>query len=682
MNAKLSKLAIAVSLAIGGQQVYAQTTELEKTVVSSESRRGIQVDTAASKTVIDFEEIESRQATVLGELLNSIPNTSLLNSLAPQGGGISIRGLGAQSGFFGTDGKVAVVIDGVVSGAEEIYRNGSALSADPELFKRVTVTRGPSNGFSFSGGSVGGTIEFETKDGSDFIKDDKDFAFRQKFGYESNGKAKLSSSILAFAPNEDFDALLSFSYREADDREDGDGNDIIGTEFESKSILAKVNFSINEDSGVTFSYMTTEIPERDVFYDVWDPAIGAFFGNVNRDTTDTTAYLEYKFAPADNDVINLTARVQYKEEEIALEGLGRSVTSSLLNADHLTETLAFRLANQAKFSTDSITHTLTTGIEIGERERTAISVGGANDGSAPGGTDEYISLYIVDDIAIGESLTITPQLRFEKQTLTSENNGPYVSFGRPVPGIPDGTEYKEDVVTGAVSLRYEITESVAVFGTVAKNANLPILDDLRSSTNINQTEKSDTVEGGLSYDGNSLFADGDALRAKLTVYQTEIEDITTYSGLDEVELDGVELEASYASPAIYLDFAYGNNEGEITGIDARSRSQVGQPFSQATGKTAQFTVGKRFLENQVDVNLELYRAFANDRTTSTSGARAPSEAYTLVSLSAGYLPVSGPLEGAEIRLSAQNLGDKEYRAYGNAQNSVGRTIRLSVAYNF
>ncbi|MCY4180143.1 MAG: hypothetical protein OXD48_07705, partial [Litoreibacter sp.] len=41
------------------------------------------------------------------------------------------------------------------------------------------------------------------------------FAFRQKLGYETNGNSRLSTAIFAFAPNDEFEALLFYGFRDA-----------------------------------------------------------------------------------------------------------------------------------------------------------------------------------------------------------------------------------------------------------------------------------------------------------------------------------------------------------------------------------------------------------------------------------------------------------------------------------
>lgn len=671
MRNKTSLLALCASLAAGSLQAQDfGDAEYIGEVTLGQSRRGVQTDVAASTTVIDQNEIDSRQATTLGQLVDSIPNVSLINGILPQGSGITVRGLGAQAGTYGTDGKVNIVVDGVQSGAEEIYRNGSFLSLEPELFKELNVTRGPADGFRFSGGAIGGTVEATTKDARDFLEGDDTFSVRQKLGYESNGNGTLSTTILSFAPDDKFDVIAFYGNRTAEDRTDGAGNTLTGTEFDQTGAMLKANYRFNDEHKLTFGYIYNEIPERDVFYSAYDPSFSS--EKVDRDTQDTTGYLEYNYNPVDNDAINVTARLQYKKEVIDITSLTGS--TGIYDADHQSTTTSLRVTNEALFKTGNIGHTLLTGVEVGKRERTSYADGTTtNDISAPGGTDEYIAVFLTDEIELSDRLTLTPQLRYENQTLTSYNNGAGFSRGTAIAAIADGTAYSSQAFTGALSARYELTDSFAVFGTLAYNENLPILDDLRS-TYITQSEKAESIELGVSYDHFDVFTGGDTLQAKLTGYKSNIWDVTTYFGVTDVEIYGAELELSYAHPNFYVDFNMARARGEQNGGTAY--------FSSATGDTAQLTLGKRFWDDQLDVSIEAKHAGANNRTTSTTGALAPSANYNVYTLTSSYSPNAGALEGVDFNASVENLFDTEYRAYGNSRNGAGRTFKFSVSKTF
>ena len=123
------------------------------TVTLGESKREVQTDTPVALTVIGKEEIDDRQANTIAELIDSVPGVTLVNGSTPSGSGINIRGFGAN-GTFGTDQKVAVVVDGANTGAEEIYRIGTQLFTAPFLYRNVTVQRGTVGSFESCTGII------------------------------------------------------------------------------------------------------------------------------------------------------------------------------------------------------------------------------------------------------------------------------------------------------------------------------------------------------------------------------------------------------------------------------------------------------------------------------------------------------------------------------------------------
>lgn len=649
---------LAVPLPAFSQQVVLDT-------IAVESMRNVSTDTATSETTLNQEELDARQAATLAELMGTVPGVTLSNAATPQGSSINIRGLGADAGTYGSNTKVNVVVDGVAKGQEELYRQGSLLTVEPELFKEVKVIRGPGESFRFSSGAIGGTVEAVTKDAADFLQGDDTFAFRQKLAFESNGNGAVSTSILAWRPDDRLDVLAFYGIRKSDDYEDANGVVQADTGFKLPSYLVKAKYKVTEDLSFTASYARNNIALRDVSYDF----IGSLFGvRVDADITDVTAYLAMDYTPSDNPLINLTAKLVYSDELI--ENLSGTTSSTIYNADNRTERLAFILENQSEFSTGAAQHSLLAGVEVGKRERSSISHTGQNAGSTPGGTDEYLALYLTDEVDLG-ALTLTPQLRWETQKITSKGNA--------TPA--DGTSYKASDWAGALSARYAFTPEWAAFGTVAYNTSLPIIDDLTSATNMVTTEKALTYELGLSFDANDVITAEDNLSFKVTGFQTEIWNNTTYSNFnsaaaDRIDLKGVEVELSYASPAFYVD---------VNASHMRAKWGDGSWFNNAPADSLQVTLGKRFMDDQLDLSVEMRHDWATSRNVQhpmNGGGSITTPAFTTWSLAGAYIPNSGPLEGVQIRAGVENLFDADYTPYLSSRPAPGRTFKISVAKVF
>lgn len=667
-----SIIAIASAVSVPAQ---AQDSIDLGTLIFGQTKRDIQTQTATTETVIDQEELDDRQGSTIAELVDTVPGVTLVNGSSPAGSAINIRGVGAQAGIFGTDSKVDIIVDGVGKGAEEIYRYGTQLISEPELYKEVTVIRGPGGITASGSGAIGGTVELKTKDASDFTDGEIGFVYRGKAGYESNSNGVLSSHILAWQPTEKTEFLGAYVIRNFENSEDGDGEEQIDTAFRAPSYLLKGRFALGENSehAIIASYQYTENPENDVDYNAFNP--GSFATLVDRFSRNTTAILAYEYAPIDNDLVNLRAQLSYSDENAEISS--NVVTSDIFNADHITERTTFSVENESLFTTGSVDHRLNVGIEFGKESRSSDDGTGTGENgvSAPGGDKDIAALYITDEMQIGDRLTVTPGLRFERQTITSENNN---TLSRGVAGPADGTEFEASGRNAGLTMRYQVSDPVAVFGTVAYSEGLPIFDDLRSSTNREKTEKATSFELGVNYDKESTFTDGDTFTLEAVVFRNRIWDITTYRGVDEVAIRGLEFEASYAHPSDwYLDF----NAAFLRGTDVGADSY----FEQVPGDQLRLTLGKRFMEDQLDVSLETVHYRANDRTDSTSTfsvGTLPVDSETVFNFTTAYRPKSGALEGTEIVFGIDNVTDVAYQPYLSTRNIPGRNIKLSIAKTF
>ena len=640
-------------------------------IVADESR-GVQTDTTNAETVIELEEIENRQASSFIELMDSIPNVSLVNGAMPQGASLNIRGLGSRAGAYGVDGRIAMVIDGVTSGAEDLYRNNGLFALEPELFREVKVERGPSEGFKYSSGAIAGTGSTEVKDASDFLEDGDHFSFRQKLGYESNGSGKLTTSIVSWAPVENFDVLLFYGKREVGNRNDGGGSVIEYSEFEMPSYVAKANYYFSPESKVTFAYIKSKVPEKDVEFDAFGN-FGSSFGYADRLTEDETSYIEYKYNPIANDMIDARLQLSHKKEIINFSNYSLTEYEHFFIAPNLTETISLQLGNQSSFyHSDWISHSLTIGAEAKKRKRESPSdlLGGQNLAGSPGGTDDSFSIYVVDEVLFGEDFTLKPQLRFEHQKLTSQGNMAEDTWSHTDP-VPDGTTHSSHAWTGGFSTNYKVKDALSAFGNLYYSENLPILDNFRQD-HFTKIEKAVTREVGFAYDNsNVLESDENEIKAKLTFFETDI--YVASSDYESIYLKGLEFELSYIHANFYLDFNMGIVRGTINDTD--------DYYNEAPPTSFQLTLGKYFMDRQLNIMVEPRHVMEQSRT-SGEDATAPSDPWTTIKISSIYKPQKNFFKGYEFRASIENVADAEYQPYFTTRNGLGRNIKLSIAKTF
>ncbi|MEM8937610.1 MAG: TonB-dependent receptor [Pseudomonadota bacterium] len=637
------------------------------TITLGESKRAVQTDTAAAITVIDKEEIDDRQAGTVAELIDSVPGVTLVNGSTPSGSGINIRGFGANS-IYGTDQKVAILVDGATTGAEEIYRIGTQLFTDPYLYKTVTVSRGTVGSFEYGSGIVGGVVRLETIDASDLTGGENGFKLAQTLGATTNNAGFNTSSTLAIQPDEGIEILGNFTYREQSSQNDGDGNTIGNSAFELPSFLVKAKYSFGQDRArsITASFTQTDTQERDVPYDTFITSTD-IFGNVDRDIKTQVASLTYAYAPIDNDLIDLEVQFTYSNQKIDQTYIpfsspfGGEFGFGTVNADHQYENYKLTIKNGSYLETGPVTHNLRYGTEFLRRDRKDAS-------AAPGGNDDRFAFFVIDELTVFDALTITPAVRYE----TSQIDATIFN------GSANEAEVSlnSDAFMGGVSARYEIQPGLAVFGSWAQTENLPILDDLESSTEINGTrlidvsEKAETFEGGFSYDVfGGFLGEGNAAALKLNYYNTELDDITTYSSgsLDRVELDGFEIEASLGlASGTYVDL----NANIVSGTEI-SFTGAEVDWRNLTQNTVQATLGQR-VEDFLDLSAEVVTAFERDTADS----------FTVANFRATATLPEGPLAGLQIRFGLENAFNEQYQPLLSTRPAPGRNFKVTISNVF
>lgn len=678
----------ALGLAAGAAPLWAQDVAPEGvegdylgTIELAQGKREVQTGTATPITVVTQEEIDDRQAGTVAELVDSVPGVTLVNGSTPRGAGINIRGFGATSSF-GSDQKVLVTVDGATTGSEELYRIGTQLFTDPELYRQVSVIRGTVGSYEYGSGVIGGVLQLETKDASDFTGGEDDVRFRQTLQAQSNGSGFASSSILAWQPSENYEFLLNYTLRDTEEFEDGDGNEVANTQSRMPSYLAKFryNFGDSLEHSITASLNDSVSDEKDVAYDAFGTT-STSFGNVDRRIDNRVAGVRYQWNPLDNDLIGLDVNLTYADQQIDQTYItgssscddggvisanpacsrygtpGDPFPSSTQDADHRYETTKLTAKNSMFFMTGGVTHDLRAGVEISRRER-------LNAASAPGGTDDRIAVIAVNEMAIGEAWTITPAVRFETQDIDAHDGS---------------SSYDNSALIGGLSARYEFASGLALFGSAAYTENLPIIDDLGTPAYMTQPERSHTFEIGGSYAASDVFAANDALAVKVNYYDSRLWDVTSYTygypvsvPIDKVDTSGFEIEASYSlASGFYADANATIAEGE------EYRAGTPQRWRNLPADNVRLTLGKRFGE-ALDVSWELVAAkpgFDSTGDTELAG-------YGVQNLRATYRPQSGVLNGTEIRVGIENAFDKQYQSSLSSRAAPGRNFKLTVAKTF
>jgi hemoglobin/transferrin/lactoferrin receptor protein len=636
------------------------------TLTLGESKRAVQTQTATSVTVINEDEIRDRQAGSVAQLIDSAPGVALVNGGTAQGSGISIRGFGANQSF-GTDQKVLIQIDGATRGAEELYRIGTQLFTDPFLYKEAEVIRGTVGSFEYGAGVVGGVVRLETIDPEDLTGGETGAALRQTLEFQTNGSGVALSTIGAWQPTENLGFLVNYTQRRLGFPEDGDG-DIINPgreKIDDPSFLVKGKYRFGDDEAHSLeaSYQRTKSSQFDVPYDSFGNI--PFLGNVDRRIEAETTIMKYVFNPT-SDLIDLSLQYSYSDEKVNQAAVScpgsppAPITScsGLLDADNRYETTTVTLKNTAFFETGFAAHGLTTGIEYINRKR-------ADAFAAPGGEDDRWAIFAVDEIAIGDAWTVTPAMRYENSEVT----------GSTPPN--DGT-FSTDALMGGLSVRYAFENGLAVFGSAAYTEGLPPIDDLEFPERITTSEKSRTYELGFSFDRQGLIRETDTLAFKLTYFDSELWDVTSFvaggATLDEIRTQGVEIEASYAMEnGFYVDVNATFGDG-----DEVDNNGVVRDWRNQAQDNLRLTVGKVFDDNY---DLSWEAIVADDIDTGDAGTTG--SGYDVHNLRLTVAPEgNGVWQDTEVRFGIENVFDTQFTPNLASRPQPGRNFKVTLAKTF
>ena len=144
------------------QAAPAGVTLLDKILVISRTGETA-IESLASASHVDQEQLDRRMATTPNEMLLGVPGVAVQADARRVSSSINIRGL---QDF----GRVAVIVDGARQNFQRSdHGTQSTFYVDPELIKSVDVIRGPTAN-TYGSGAIGGVVFFDTKDAADFLQ--------------------------------------------------------------------------------------------------------------------------------------------------------------------------------------------------------------------------------------------------------------------------------------------------------------------------------------------------------------------------------------------------------------------------------------------------------------------------------------------------------------------------------
>ena len=675
----------ALSVPALAQDAAETVTPLGRIVVGSGVEK-VAIDAPQSISVLNEEDIAVVQPGTIGDVLERSPGISTVGSESRFGESLNIRGIGG--GTSADEPRIVTVIDGVKKYYES-YRQGS-LFTDPEFFKSVEILRGPGSSTLYGAGALAGVVSLETKDASDFLEPGDPFGVDQKLEYRSNGEGFESATFLAFAPDAQFDGLIGFIYDESDFLESGDGEDILGTRITENNVLLKGTYSFGDanEHAVEAGYIRYQGEADDQLLDIIDNV--AFFGTVDREVIDTTAFVNYQFNPADNDLIDLQVQLSYgKSENNITDFQGNPGIQASFDTDYAYEGRGLRIENTAQFFGGNYENFLTAGIDVSTQDRISTRASAANASFQPEGTTDTIGVFAQSEFIWDERLTIL--------------TGARINFQETEPGdqVPTDETVDDQGQAATLALHYQATDRFAVFGSASYTERLPVVDELydsrattggadQVSAGTLETEESRNIELGVAYNQNDLIGTGDQFSLKTVVFRNNLDNLIarnndgaagdpTFINIDEAFIEGVELEAAYESEIFFGSLAYtvldGENESDPASLNPNLEDRI-------PANTLVLSLGTRI--PSVDLELGWTGTHYESKTRNQSGTDIDTPDELIHDIYAAWTPDEGAFADLEIRLGVSNVADEDYRTHlqNEAIRRAGRSINLSVSRTF
>lgn len=667
----------------------AGATLLDKILVISRTGETA-IESLASASHVDQEQLDRRMATTPNEMLLGVPGVAVQADARRVSSSINIRGL---QDF----GRVAVIVDGARQNFQRSdHGTQSTFYVDPELIKSVDVIRGPTAN-TYGSGAIGGVVFFDTKDAVDFLRPGETWAGSVTGRYESNGKGWTASASGAYKFNDDLDVLGNIVYRDYGDYKNGSGDTVAGTGFDVLSGLLKTTIRPSENSELKLGWVGSS--------DGWTETSGGVPAN-DVDLKSNTFTARYNITDDARSWLDLHINASYNKTNLDLTTLvpqnrfDPSTGLPVLLPVGSTSTFDVGTAgvdiwNTSRFETAGVAHELTYGGDwVGDDVETGGTAGG-DSFYTPSGKRSVSGAYIQDKLT-WDWLEVIAGLRYDNYSLEDSTHE------------TSGDRLSPRITVGVTPFESASLAGLQFYGTYAEGYRSPSLTETLISGNHPagvtfpflpnpnlRPETGKTTEFGVNYKLNDLIEAGDAFRLKAAYFHNDVDDYIEgvtlsafdptsgcpfgpgipicfqYQNVAQAKINGFELESVYDAGWGYAGLSASIINGHTISDEGERADLATIPSSQVTGQ-----LGFRFLQDKLTVGGEVQY---NGKPKGNPVAKD----YTLVNAFASYQAT----DNLKVDFRAGNLFDVKYTNPLNGGTTAviyepGITLKLAATMRF
>ncbi len=674
-------------------------SRLNKVTVSATFTEKKELETVQSVSIIGTEDIDASQANTVFELLTTLPGVDINGGPNRQGSKVNIRGVSRAE-------QNIVRIDGITQYFEG-YRMGS-FSGDPELMKQVDVVRGPVSTL-YGSGAIGGVINMTTKDASDFLRVGQTIGAKIKLGFNNVNNEKNGSLFLYGRPTENIDLLAAFTMRDSGDFTQASGETFEGSSVNVKNLLLKASVVFADFHSLGFSFQHSSDNGIVEYRQASRGSRGNGFseGLIDRELENTNIGVKYAYEDDDNAWIDLKVNFGYSKSHNKETGLDSTkINGPVARALPVGQTRIFdydswqvNLTNTSLIEMGKINHTLTYGADYYSQDRFGEQLGKPVN-SQPSGTQNVFGIFIQDEINILDRLTLTPAIRYASYKTKGDTKGLEGRIKDPADFLTADMFAQAKTYTAwtpSLASEVKITDWVSLVGGYYRGFRAPAIDEIYAhslyfgrpvprqvgfkTTSLNlKEEKATTYEGGVKLNFKSVFTDRDILRVKLVRFENKITNkVASIRGLSalinplsyindgEDKLNGWEFEGLYDNGITYLRTSFSSVRGRNLTRDT--------DLSSTPSDKLILSFGTRIAELNLDMGWQSQFIWQHH---TDEGPENPG--YNTQKLFMTWTPEM--MQGLAVRLTVDNLFNKDYKRKNSGIKSYARDFRISLSYQF
>ena len=638
------------------------------TVTATKTRRD-PVETPGEVGVIHRDEIDRMQARSLEDVLRYQPGVEVGGGPRRLVEAPSIRGLSGP--------RVLATLDGVRLN----YSSGhqGRLFLDVDALRQIEVVRGP-NSALWGSGALGGVLALSTVDPADFLEEDDRMGGELKLGFQGVSEEWLTGGMLFGRLGANAEYLGSFTVRDAQDIElGGDASRLENSAEALRNALGKLIWRPARHSELRFSVQgfeeDGEVPTAPNVARTGPPST-----LVDRQTTQMTYRVGYTFENDDNPYLRLSGFAYLTSMAVGR----RRLSDDRPDATHY-DTAGFDLRNSSDLRlSPSHRHVLTYGIEyFHDRQRAE------QDGHPyllfPDADADTVSLYLQDEVSVGERVFVIPALRWDRfRTETAEHGD--VTDGHLSPkigGVFKVTDFLYLEANYAEGFRSPAFQDLYISGTHFPGAVFLPNPELKP-------EKSRNVDAGLRLRSTGALAKDDHVLFKLAYFRNRVDDFidfnSTFNDLTQkAELQfvnvqkalirGIEAELRWIFMAgldVWVSYT------DIRGDDITGKNEAGDvPLEGIQPRKGVIGVSYTHWPWDVTIGGRVQIVAGQDRVPEDVQA---TPGYSVYDVFASWQPYAGPLQGFRINVGVDNLTDKAYRRHLAVIPEAGINPKATISY--